>query len=202
MKHFCQQVYPSPTKLWGMGWSWSIEVCVSLGQGQITMTRYDWYSNGLMTWYRILCELLLIPACPNHWLKFFIKEQLVQSVYFGHFDLSDCVKNLCQKGLNWKRLLCTICPACVADVGKGRAGIPKRLPRIPPIKAKQYSHFFFRDIFVQWACMNSESKARPSLTSLCWCPPYISMISVYNVSPPKKRKEKNCGSCKKNPVSF
>lgn len=163
------------------------------------MTRYDWYSNGLMTWYRISCELLLIPAFPNHWLKFFNKEQLVQSVYFGHFVLSNCVKHLCQKGLNWKRMLCIIVSSLRCRRWKGTGRNPQTPATHTAYKGQKLIHFFFfRDIFVQWECMNKESKARPNL---CSCPPYISMISVYNVSPlphQKKTEEKNCGSCQEH----
>ena len=164
------------------------------------MTRYDWYSNGLMTWYRILCELLLIPACPNHWLKCFNKEQLVQSVYFGHFVLSDCVKHLCQKGLNWKRMLCTIVSSLRCRRWKGTCRNPQTPATHTAYKGQKLIHIFFWDIFVQWECMNRESKARPSL---CSCPPYISMISVYNVSPlphaTNKEKRKIVGAVKKIP---
>ena len=159
------------------------------------MTRYDWYSNGLMTWYRILCYLLLIPACPSHWLKFFNKQQLVQSVYFGHFVLSYCVKHLYQKGLN-----CTIVSSLRCRRWKGTCRNPQTPATHTACKGQKLIHIFFRDIFVQWECMNRESKARPSL---CSCPPYISMISVYNVSPlphaTNKEKRKIVGAVKKIP---
>ena len=156
------------------------------------MTGYDWYSNGLMTWYRILCYLLLIPACPSHWLKFFNKQQLVQSVYFGHFVLSYCVKHLCQKGLN-----CTIVSSLRCRRWKGTGRNPQTPATHTACKGQKLIHIFF-SVFNESVWIG---KARPDLA--CVCPPYISMISVYNVSPlphaTNKEKRKIVGAVKKIP---
>ena len=151
------------------------------------MTRYDWYSNGLMTWYRISCELLLIPAFPNHWLKFFNKEQLVQSVYFGHFVLSNCVKHLCQKGLNWKRMLCTIVSSLRCRRWKGTGRNPQTPATHTTYKGQKLIHFFFFVIY-----LFNESvwirKARPDLA--CVRALHISLWYLYIMSPRSPTKKK------------
>lgn len=151
------------------------------------MTRYDWYSNGLMTWYRILCELLLIPACPSHWLKFFNKEQLVQSVYFGHFVLSYCVKHLCQKGLN-----CTIVSSLRCRRWKGTGRNPQTPATHTACKGQKLIHIFFFVIY-----LFNESvwigKARPDLAcvrALHISPWYLCIMSPPFPMPPIKKREK------------
>ena len=147
------------------------------------MTRYDWYNNGLMTWYRILCYLLLIPACPSHWLKFFNKQRLVQSVYFGHFVLSYYVKHLYQKGLN-----CTIVSSLRCRRWKGTCRNPQTPATHTACKGQKLIHIFFFVIY-----LFNESvwigKARPDLA--CVRALHISLWYLCIMSPPSPtNKEK------------